>query len=248
MAPDTSTDIEKHFSVESRQRRFDASSKYGGRAGHTLLRARRDLRGVGHIYVDTKRLNCTKGETNDPKVDEEFVGLLQQANLGHRSFRLPVVLDAVCVSKATLRRGWGVAQEGPEVVTTNYILAVKSDEAGKEGAEELVMCSLCSVDSADRNLRRFPIGFDHLHCGCSKCKKNIGCSARRPKTSVRRKRFREQSKTDAMGILGKHGHVGASGSTQSPAVGPKPDTTTIVPPWPAGACSCVALRGCAATT
>jgi hypothetical protein len=129
-------------------------------------------------------------------MDQDLLQRLERSVHGRRLFQLPEILDVCSISKST-SQGCGLAGQGsgvdtvPELVTTTYTLPGES--------EGVIQCCICSwQSSADRNMRRFPIGFDMLHLGCSKCRKNKGCKrqAREARTKIRRKRFLEQTHRD----------------------------------------------------
>lgn len=197
---------EKYFGIGKRRQRFNPSSKYGGRGGHTLLKAQPkskiSVHGLNETYLETKCLVGTTCETLGSKVDQEFGQLLMKrsGSSGGHLFQLPEVLDKKCILKST-KQGRSLVRI-PEVITTTYTLEL---DGGKDGevVEKVIQCSICSSSNVKRNLHRFPIGFGP-HLGCDKCGKNRGCNARQTKTSVRRKRFLENTRNELKDQMFKH--------------------------------------------
>lgn len=141
---DSEVHAAKHLSLKDRERRFDATSKFGGRGGHTLSIAK------------------PRSHVLDPRSDISASGPGLSLDLhGAAALRRAAELEASGVVKSVARN-----PDCPDVIMTTYL--------AEPGGDELTV----SRPSAAANTRRYPVGFDMVHMGCSRCGKNRGMCGR----------------------------------------------------------------------
>uniref|UniRef100_A0A7S2LCP7 F5/8 type C domain-containing protein n=1 Tax=Zooxanthella nutricula TaxID=1333877 RepID=A0A7S2LCP7_9DINO len=113
---------EKHLGAAARSRRFDEGSRWGGRGGRTLLRARCAAQvhsAPGYLDTDVRihRPRDDDGNVLVTEIDQELDDLPVDEGTGGRLFKLPEMLEARCVSKAVARD-----EHAPDVLITTFAL------------------------------------------------------------------------------------------------------------------------------
>mmetsp|Transcript_66720 Transcript_66720/g.169090 ORF Transcript_66720/g.169090 Transcript_66720/m.169090 type:complete len:500 (-) Transcript_66720:266-1765(-) len=115
-------DLEKHLNIGDRRQRFDPQSRYGGRGGASVVKARPkrsvSVDGYNNIHLAIERPRNDQGSVLISKADQDVPELCRGAELPlGLALQLPELLEQLCVRKST-KRSIGAL----DVVITTYVL------------------------------------------------------------------------------------------------------------------------------
>lgn len=112
---------EKHVAVAARRRRYDSSSKYGGRGGRTLFKARNPdsvhADGYTDVYLKITRPKDEDGNVLLTSLDQHLDDLPLDEGMGGHLFKLSEMLEEQCIEKKV-----GRADDLPDITVTTYTL------------------------------------------------------------------------------------------------------------------------------
>lgn len=178
----------KHLGVAGRRQRFDPESKYGGRAGHTLVRARPRSH-IGMRVPGYADFHLSVGPSG---VDPYSLRNARDPR-SHHAASLITELEGACSERAVQR-----SRLCPDVVVTEYTVEESDSEDLLQAGPTVYSVTSLRTGS---NVRMFPRGFDFCHLGCSKCGKNRGnCVNAENSTKMRRLRFQKELAQDLHGV------------------------------------------------